>query len=624
MLPVQTVVSLGCERIAGPLGGSVLALALVASDAQKAVIVGSQAGLFQAPIGLTGGNWAWSPLPKSPVNVTALAGSPDFEKDGTLFAGAQGGIYVSWDRGASWSKGNIPRESVQVLALSVSPAFAQDGAVFAATLEDGVFFSSDRGRNWQAWNFGLLDLSVLCLVVSPDFAKDETVFAGTESGLFYSYNGGRAWRELAFPRDAGAILSLAALPDLARDGVLFAGTEDRGLFRSSDRGRTWSTVDGLPGAPVNVLAISPSFPQDQTLLAATDEEIYRSQDGGKSWSCLSQLSDVLCLGLAEGLAVAGQIEQGLSFSTDLATWQGAPALATRVFEGVRLSPHFLKNETGFVFGPAEGLWQTRNGGASWHKVGHGLEEAQVRALHFSPVSAAQERVYIASAAGIWASADGGDSWMVLLDEPVERLAVAPDGKGLYAGTVEDRLFLSYDEGNTWESLATPWQQGSRVLDLALSSSHARFAAVLKPGTEGIELWEGDLSGWRKVHDQQVSNSLANLFIPDSYQETGIWFVALDKKVYRVDSRSGDVRDVVVTDAPVLHLTGVQDTEGLTLLAAAGEQIICSRNGQDWIPLLDLGPYRPVAVALSQSYSREWDLHVLTLGGGVWRLRQASV
>ena len=138
---------------------------------------------------------------QSPEPVTtAVAVSPAFADDRSLFAAVKGGVLRSADGGRYLVHGQLSGAAPGVFRLGqYRRALRRDGLLLAGTLEDGVYSSSDRGGRWQPWNFGLFDLNVLCLALSPAWIEDETAYAGTETGLYRSTNGGRAWRHTGFP-----------------------------------------------------------------------------------------------------------------------------------------------------------------------------------------------------------------------------------------------------------------------------------------------------------------------------------------------------------------------------------------------------------------------------------------
>lgn len=215
--------------------------------------------------------------------TSAVAVSPAFESDHSVFAGVHGAVLRSVTAGTRWQVALLPSPPPLVSTLVVSPNFLRDGTVFAGTVEDGVFRSGDRGSSWASWNFGLLDLHILSMAISPDFANDQTLFVGTESGIFRSGNGGRAWREVDFPDEFAPVLSVGVSPGYGKDGLLMVGTEDSGLFASQDRGRTWTRLGEhtIPGA-VNAIVFAPEFPTKPDVLVLLDAAVLISRDGDQS------------------------------------------------------------------------------------------------------------------------------------------------------------------------------------------------------------------------------------------------------------------------------------------------------------------------------------------------------
>ncbi len=232
------------------------------------------------------GGCSWKLLRVSDEQVTtAVAVSPGFDRDRSVFAAVKGGILRSSDGGDTWFTTGFPAPPPVFSSLVVSPDFERDGVLLAGTLEDGVFSSSDRAVRWQPWNFGLFDLHVLCLAISPHWRDDETVFAGTETGLYRSSNGGRAWRVTDFPTDLAPILCLAySSSEAAGDTKIFAGTEGNGLHVSCHTAENWQRLDARAIAPaVNQLQMVETAAGSCTLYALVDDGLCRSGDSGRTW-----------------------------------------------------------------------------------------------------------------------------------------------------------------------------------------------------------------------------------------------------------------------------------------------------------------------------------------------------
>jgi photosystem II stability/assembly factor-like uncharacterized protein len=281
-------------------------------DAQQSSLLfaARASGLY---VSINGKNWASATQSldiHETYSATAVAVSPDFQTERSVFLGMAGGILYSENGGQTWNAGRLPSPPPVISCLAVSPNYLQDGILLAGTLEDGVLRSSDRGQNWISWNFGLLDLGVMCLAISPDFAEDETVFAGTESGLFRSTNGGRAWREVSLPFGYDPVMCLALSPAPSRqkekEGVLFVGTEGLGLFCSNDGGEAWKRLgEEQIQDMVQSILVTPESGGESGILVVVDGSVLLSWDGGQVWEPL--WADIT----AERLAVTVLAQHGL-------------------------------------------------------------------------------------------------------------------------------------------------------------------------------------------------------------------------------------------------------------------------------------------------------------------------
>lgn len=215
-----------------------------------------------------GRDWrnALTSLNADPFAVTAVALSPDYAADHTVFAGASGVILRSVDGGESWEVFTLPAPPPVITRIAAAPDYARSGTVYAATLEDGVFVSRDRGAHWDAWNFGLIGFGVNALLAE----ECGSVYAGTELGVFRSRNAGRSWREVAVFDVPVTALAVAG-------ERLFVGTDGMGLWRLRDGDREPVAPDVISGTVDRVIS------RGAALLILCDNDLLLSRDEGKTW-----------------------------------------------------------------------------------------------------------------------------------------------------------------------------------------------------------------------------------------------------------------------------------------------------------------------------------------------------
>jgi len=332
--------ALSWQAAAAEIGtAQITALAFSPAFAQDRVLfaAGPTAGVFRSD----DGGQAWQelgfPTRTSPGEEVFLTLSLNYPQDGIIFVASPAGVYRSQDRGTTWeelTEGLGPLFPAAALALS--PDFARDSTLFLGgdLRQPQVFVSHNGGDTWQQASRGLPPTSsgIVALACSPYFADDRTVYAwGQYDGLYRSADGGRFWMQI-FAAPEGFLQSLAVAPD----GTLFVGTLYGGLYRSADRGLNWqSLAKGLPPEAkdvtwVKAIAPSPDFATDQTLFVGLDQGIYRSTNGGESWQVawegVPADSDgtppsILALALSPNFGqdqtlIAATVEHGLYQSSD--------------------------------------------------------------------------------------------------------------------------------------------------------------------------------------------------------------------------------------------------------------------------------------------------------------------
>jgi photosystem II stability/assembly factor-like uncharacterized protein len=249
--------------------------------------------------------------------VVAIAGVPS-ERDLFYMGGVDGGVWKSTDYGVSWTNitdHTLPGSSDSIGAIAVAPSDSK--VIYVGTGEsdirgdvitgDGVFRSDDAGKHWHA--AGLADTHTISAIVvdphNPDLVYASSmghVFTSNpERGVFKSTDGGKTWSRIFYVDDKTGVIDLVMDP--TRPQVLYAamwqayrtpwalndGGPGSGLYKSSDGGANWTRISGNPGFAQGLLgrigvAVAASNPQVvYAIVQAKHGGVFRSDDGGGSW-----------------------------------------------------------------------------------------------------------------------------------------------------------------------------------------------------------------------------------------------------------------------------------------------------------------------------------------------------
>ncbi|MCQ4164243.1 exo-alpha-sialidase [Tahibacter harae] len=449
-----------------------------------------------------------------PAQLSAIAVHANFAATPSLWVGASdGGLLASSNGGTSWTAINTGFQSTNIRALATHPLDTGSGAIFLAGYGDSVtttralYRSVDSGSSWTASGAGLNAEQIRSIAIDPTTVDADPLTAEN----FTVYAAGRSER------------------------IPTAAAKDGGLYKSTDAGVTWNTIDSgialVGGRPdmgtVRTIAADPrscaappaSGPCApgsgglRTLFAAgggrpnsggpglpyISARIYKSTNAGASWSA----SDA-----------------GLPLSQDLGppgafNYAGMGGVVPLVFDPSNTQTLYIGTFITWspgVAGAAEptianGVFKSTDGGASWTHMSNGMPRYggpasshwDVLALAINPANpqviyAGTSNLYGGAATGnVYKTTNGGASWSPassgIAGQDVRALFIDPadaSGDTIYAGTGGDGanpggVYRSTNGGASWNSISLGLPADSAT-SLALPRRAAGAAPRILAGT----------------------------------------------------------------------------------------------------------------------------------------------
>ncbi len=284
---------------AGPLMIEGQAVNLLIGHPQSETIYAlTEAGLYRSDDGAR----AWTLMNTAPPTTESILLAPSQPE--ILFAGAgypcyQGGpdvmMFKSIDSGRSWEEAPA---GLNLQPLAINPS--DPDRIYARGC-DGPWLSTDGGEYWNRQGDALFNTYNVRQIAPAPSDDWQTVYLGcaTEGGggaIIASTRYGTQWQRLTPGDPSPWYVQTLAVDPLAAQNVYFG--EPNGFWSSQDGGETWYTsIDGLEDvvydpadpAPQSYGLLSLAYQPgnlDQWLLG-TVGGLYRSIDRGLSWSKVS-------------------------------------------------------------------------------------------------------------------------------------------------------------------------------------------------------------------------------------------------------------------------------------------------------------------------------------------------
>ncbi len=437
--------------------------------------------------------------------VSAVTGVPG-NANIYYIGAASGGVWKSVDGGVSWDPifDDQPAQSIGSLAVDpVNPnvVWAGTGETFIrsnVSIGNGIYKTTDGGRSWR--HMGL-------------------------------ENTGRIGRVVIHPNDPDIVFAAAT-------GHLYGPQQDRGVYRTTDGGKTWERVlfvDENTGA-IDVI-MDPNNPEIlfagmwQMLMWTWGREsggpgsgLFMSKDGGDTWERLE----------GNGLPSGPLGKIGLTMSPDN---------SDRVYA-------LIETNTNRDYAPLDDhdgvLWRSDDGGASWSMVNADHTLAQ-RPLYYTRAMVAPDdynEIHFLSTAHTL-SLDGGVS--------ISRGGAGGDNHDMWIDPLlPDRMIVGHDggvsisttRGRSWMRPRLPIAQVYHVrTDNAVpyfvygnrqdGASHRGPSNSLTGGSIPIGAWHG------------VGGCESGYSVPDTTNNAIVWSGCYEGILDRYDVRTGHAQNVMV-------------------------------------------------------------------------------
>jgi len=207
-----------------------------------------------------------------------------------VVVGDRGHILFSDDQGHTWTQARVPTRQ-----LLTAVFFLDDKRGWAVGHDAQILASTDGGATWTKQ---FEDLAREAPLLDITFLDAQHGFAvGAYGALLETRDGGQHWQDVAERLDNPDQLHLNGI-NKVRDAGLFIVGEQGGMFRSSDDGQTWDSVQGpYEGSLFGVIGTA----QANTLLVyGLRGNLFRSGDFGDTWQpiALTAARGTLEFGLA--------------------------------------------------------------------------------------------------------------------------------------------------------------------------------------------------------------------------------------------------------------------------------------------------------------------------------------
>lgn len=353
--------------------------------------------------------------PEAPPNWTStLSGTEEMAfapgTSQTIFMADWWNLWQTSDMGENWFQRHRGLQNTCINDLKVHPR--NPDILYLCAADNGLMISDDSGKRWRRAMNGVADghaqeieislknSSRMVLLMNPWHKKGKIyVYESRDSGL--------TWRDIGFPVPVetlprlGYVDGLASNVELdpASDDIIYVGTNGYGVYKTSDGGKTWSSMNrGLATPYIKGPGALRIHPRNPTILfASTQGGIYKSTDSAGSWQRITK-EERFTFGLAIDPATPSRILAGaagnliLLSSDEGKTWReillpvtASPQMAVFAVAFHPQRPELvLAGTLRYDVRATEGIFISTDGAKIFRPVSMDIPKVNVHIINFAP------------------------------------------------------------------------------------------------------------------------------------------------------------------------------------------------------------------------------------------------
>ena len=325
------------------------------------------------------------------------------------------------------------------------------------------------------------------------------------------------------------LLVVATSPNYAQDHTLLVATDyltvSIGVYLpllSTDGGNTLTPLRGIPNQPMNSIQFSPNYAVDGTILMGGAAGLFGTTDKGNTWTQLSLNSGaaVESVAFSPNYATDSTIyaitASNVFKSTNMgATFVpvGAPGPLTGTLTLVAISPNFATDRTLVVGGTTDGIFRSTDGGVTFTNQTESQTLPQVNGLVFSPLFAKDKTIFAGTyGAGVFLSTDGGTTFAASNTGIADKNVTSLIIYPGYAKTGTLMISTALDSVFVSTTRGVSWRQGAKVYRPLSNQTtmHYRTLAAASTSATTVAVFMGMFEGLWTSNDEAKSWSYIDM------------------------------------------------------------------------------------------------------------------